>query len=380
MTAARPAHRDGCSLFRSLGPLLAVLPLLSSCACSALETDDPSLSSGVVHGPVSHAQPRHGGVLIVDKHITFASLHSPLPHWLRRDVAPFVVAAAALVAQAAPALLYEAQCSWIRAGEEEAVTSDDADASIDAAAAAFAGEMGDSSVAASNATFIVPPTAAQLAIQALPVPASVHFYFMYLLPVAAFLYAILWLCLYWNVKLQVAMRYRRHPSADVQSASHIRVQPVEHGGKSEICKLQRVKNVRGEQEMFFIFQKTKYIYRTADPAAAAATASASSTAEPQASSWFEPLDFPVEQELQSYITAANTGVSDAEVEALTQKYGENTFDIPLPPFADLFKEHALAPFFVFQIFCVLLWCLDEYWVSDCPCIRAASAADDSPAV
>lgn len=42
-------------------------------------------------------------------------------------------------------------------------------------------------------------------------------------------------------------------------------------------------------------------------------------------------------------------------------WGANKIDVPIPKFFDIYKEHLVAPFFVFQIFCSGLWLLDEYW-------------------
>jgi cation-transporting ATPase 13A1 len=71
------------------------------------------------------------------------------------------------------------------------------------------------------------------------------------------------------------------------------------------------------------------------------------------------LDFPTNSFLTLYQqTQGYTKENDQFLGKL--KWGPNDFDIPIPKFLELLKEQLVAPFFVFQFFCMLLWCLDEY--------------------
>jgi manganese-transporting P-type ATPase len=43
------------------------------------------------------------------------------------------------------------------------------------------------------------------------------------------------------------------------------------------------------------------------------------------------------------------------------RYGPNKFQVRQPSFTEMYKAQLLSPFTVFQLFCVVLWMLDDYW-------------------
>lgn len=76
---------------------------------------------------------------------------------------------------------------------------------------------------------------------------------------------------------------------------------------------------------------------------------------------FVKVAYPVNLSMKDYREHKGFKNDEQEMQSAVNVFGLNRLDIPLPTFVELFQEHAAAPFFVFQVFCVGLWFMDEYW-------------------
>ncbi|KAJ2006099.1 putative cation-transporting ATPase 1 [Coemansia thaxteri] len=155
--------------------------------------------------------------------------------------------------------------------------------------------------------------------------------------------ALAFLTCQWSVNIR-AMFTCRNASGPYE-AELVKIIAADHLGKSALCDMVYGVDIHDESrpQLSFTFQAVKYIYDDDKKI-------------------FSSVSYPSEScpplgELQR-----STGLEGAAaVKEALEIYGENRFTIPVPTFIDLFKEHAVAPFFVFQVFCVGLWCMDEYW-------------------
>ncbi|KZV70146.1 endoplasmic reticulum Ca-transporting P-type ATPase [Peniophora sp. CONT] len=128
----------------------------------------------------------------------------------------------------------------------------------------------------------------------------------------------------------------------VQDADCVRIVPEANRGQGQIVDLIKL-DPQDPSTYKFIFQQDTYTVYSTDPLTLGQLPYPSST-NPPLGQFQKPKP-----------------IKSAQLDEMERMYGKNVFNIPVPAFSELFAEHATAPFFVFQIFCVALWMLDEYW-------------------
>ncbi|XP_017059292.1 endoplasmic reticulum transmembrane helix translocase [Drosophila ficusphila] len=155
----------------------------------------------------------------------------------------------------------------------------------------------------------------------------------------AFLHILTLLCCYWSVHVLAFLTCRRVklPGANVLA----KVVPTANNGNSKIVPVRSSQLEDGSTQYFLVFQKTKYVWN-------------------EDRKTFQAVEFPVNGLLSSYSSSRGLESEEA-IKRATFTYGNNEMEMVVPEFHELFVERATAPFFVFQVFSVGLWCMDDYW-------------------
>ncbi|XP_044497206.1 probable manganese-transporting ATPase PDR2 [Mangifera indica] len=134
---------------------------------------------------------------------------------------------------------------------------------------------------------------------------------------------------------------------EIHLADACKITPAKFCGSKEVVPLQFRKQMTSSsatvdlEEIFFDFRKQCFIFS-------------------KEKENFSKLPYPTKETFGYYLKCTGHG-SEAKVAAAMEKWGRNVFEYPQPTFQKLMKENCMEPFFVFQVFCVGLWCLDEYW-------------------
>ena len=139
---------------------------------------------------------------------------------------------------------------------------------------------------------------------------------------------------------------------DIDAAELVHVQAANNAGKDRIVSLHKdqteskktvtvVGNTFHVPTISFEFQKITYRYD-------------------EDKNTFVRLEYPNVAPFMSMLESMGHN-SAKDVLISTKKWGINEFDIPIPSFLDLYVEHLVAPFFMFQVICLFLWSLDDYW-------------------
>ncbi|GLU21395.1 hypothetical protein SLE2022_375370 [Rubroshorea leprosula] len=156
---------------------------------------------------------------------------------------------------------------------------------------------------------------------------------------------LVWLFTAWSVDFKSFVHCSK--ANDIYLADACKITPSKFSGSKEVVPLHFRKQTSNSssstnvEEIYFDFRKQRFTYS-------------------KEKDTFFKLPYPTKETFGYYLKSTGHG-SEAQVLSASEKWGRNVFEYPQPTFQKLMKEHCMEPFFVFQVFCVGLWCLDEYW-------------------
>lgn len=149
-------------------------------------------------------------------------------------------------------------------------------------------------------------------------------------------HAIIWLLPRWNLDMKVLFQFQK--VNNLKDATHILMKAKASHGMSEISSFEA-----SQGQLSFKYQKRKFTWNK------------------ELQKFSPPVFFADDEKLTIKDLKSSKGLSNDVIPILLKNYGKNIFDIPIPTFIELFVEHMLAPFFIFQLFSISLWLMDEMW-------------------
>uniref|UniRef100_A0A8R1XXK9 Cation-transporting ATPase n=1 Tax=Onchocerca volvulus TaxID=6282 RepID=A0A8R1XXK9_ONCVO len=146
---------------------------------------------------------------------------------------------------------------------------------------------------------------------------------------------------YWELGCIIMAAIGILQESNVERATVVKVVPTPNNGWAEVVPLHRTKLINGKIKLWFEFQKVHYTFVLERKT-------------------FSALELDTNQPMSYFYESRGLETDEAILER-KQDLGDNRMEMVIPQFMELFKERATAPFFVFQVFCVGLWCLEDMW-------------------
>ena len=165
-----------------------------------------------------------------------------------------------------------------------------------------------------------------------------------------FIHVLFHLLCHWLVTFRALALYSQVKYSDqITHETYILIIPPPNRGKSDLIQIQKSKLTNVLQVEF---QRQTYVYTPSNKLG--------EQKNKYPNGVFTLYTPPINLPLTSYLNSKGHN-SDLEISKNLEKWGKNHLILHIPTFFELLCKQLLSPLAIFQIFCALLWLLDEYW-------------------